>query len=834
MKSKGEKGYYADLILPLAVPQYYTYRVPEALRENVYPGCRVNAAIGKRRIYTALVRRLHQTPPEGFEVSEILDVVDKTPLVGEKHFRFWEWIADYYMCTVGEVYRAAVPSGLKPESETRIYLQEDASEFPDAEAGTIADNILQILEAENGLTVREISARTGRKNILRDLNLLAGQQLITMEEGVRERYKPKTEDYVILGEGYADEKKLSENLELLDKRAPKQAKLMMTFLDHRSRGRSGAEELMATAELKRKAGVSHAVLTGLVKKGLLEIITLETSRLRETEKGARPPNPLNPSQSRALTAIREAHLGKEVVLLHGVTSSGKTEVYIHLIAEQISQGKQVLYLLPEIALTAQIIERLRNVFGDKVGVYHSKFSDAERVEVFRNLTGKRTDDSPSYQVILGVRSSVFLPFSNLGLIIVDEEHETTYKQFDPAPRYNARDAAVVLAGMHSARVLMGTATPSFESYLNTHTGRYALVEMKERFKDIELPEVKVINTREARRKKQMKTHFSPVLIDEIEKALGNHEQVILFQNRRGYSPYIECTACGWIPYCKNCDVSLTYHMKSNSLHCHYCGFTLRHPSNCTSCGSSDIHTRGFGTEKVENEIASVFPDAKLARLDLDTTRTRRAYEKIIRDFEHRKVDILIGTQMVSKGLDFDHVRIVGILNADNMLNFPDFRSYERSFQLMAQVSGRAGRKNERGKVIIQTGDPENAVIRCVVQNDYQGFFNQQIGERKQFKYPPFCRIVKLTLRHKQLPQVSQAAGKLAGLLRRELGDRVVGPEFPLINRLYNLHQKCIIVKIERDRHFSARRAFMMECIEQIRRDEVLKNVQIVPDVDPYN
>jgi primosomal protein N' (replication factor Y) (superfamily II helicase) len=821
---------YAELIIPLAVPQYYTYKIPEEFEDRVKPGCRVTVVLGKRRMYTGIVRSLQNNPPEGFDISEILDVLDEKPLASEKQMQFWEWISDYYMCTNGEVYRAALPSGLKLESESKVFLS-DLEEEP--EGLTASDyRILDLLEQNPGITLHKLTELLSRKNIMPIIKQLLEKNVITLEENLKESYHPLTIDYVKLNEQIPNEKAIVLILETLEKRAPKQAELLLEFLKQ-TRGEQ-ERDLVVKNKLLKSADASHAVLKGLVKKKIFEIITKEVSRLGNTEETLHPPKPLNNSQEQADKEINSFFREKDVVLLHGVTSSGKTEIYIHSIAEQIAKGKEVLYLLPEIALTTQIIQRLRNVFGNKVGVYHSKFSDDQRVEVYRNLAGLSTEDAPHYQLILGVRSSIFLPFSDLGLIIVDEEHENTYKQFDPAPRYNARDAAVVLAGMHGAKVLMGTATPSFESYLNALNGRYGLVDLTERYREMQLPEIEVINVREARRRKLMKTHFSPILLDEMEETLANHEQIILFQNRRGFSPYIECIDCGWIPYCKNCDVTLTYHKKTNRLICHYCGYGIAHPPHCISCGSNDVRTRGFGTEKVEDEIASIFPDAKVSRMDLDTTRTRRSYERIINDFENRKIDILIGTQMVSKGLDFDHVRLVGILNADNMLNFPDFRSWERSFQLIAQVSGRAGRKNKRGKVIIQTGDPGNIVIKKIIENDYKGFFMQQLAERKTFKYPPYFRLVKLTLRHKLLPKVSKAATLLAEELRKKLGNRVVGPEFPLINRVFNYHQKCIIVKIERDKHFTERRKLMRDAIDRIYICEEFKGIQIVPDVDPYN
>jgi primosomal protein N' (replication factor Y) len=823
---------FADLILPLAVPQYYTYRIPDSLPEQILPGCRVSVVLGKRRLYTAIVRRIYSNYPGDMKLSDILDVLDLIPMVSEMQMQFWEWIADYYMCTVGEVYRAAVPAGLKLESETCIFPGK-----PEAEPERLTNqeyNILAILENTPGITIGKLAADLKLKSVLPAIRKLVDKRIVMLEENFRKAYKPLVKDYIVLAKKYQSDEMLHELLDLLEKKAPKQASLINGLLQLTGIQKEERHAVIAKEQLMNSTGTSYAVLTALVKKEILEMIPVEVSRLTETEKASRPPHPLNPNQKLAFSAIVNEFGTKEVVLLHGVTSSGKTEIYIHLIAEQLRLGKQVLYLLPEIALTTQIIQRLRLVFGDRVGVYHSKFSDAERVEVYQSLLGIRKENSPSYQIILGVRSSLFLPFTNLGLVIVDEEHENTYKQFDPAPRYNARDASVVLAGMHKAKVLMGTATPSFESYLNALNGRYGLVELRDRYQDIQLPEIQVVDIREARRRKLMNSHFSPYLTDAVGNALARHEQVILFQNRRGFSPYIECFDCSWVPYCRHCDVSLTYHRKSNRLHCHYCGYSIINPANCASCGGNKLVTRGFGTEKVEDEIALIFPDARLARMDLDTTRTRKAYEKIIGDFELQKVDILIGTQMVSKGLDFDHVRVVGILDADSMLNFPDFRSFERSFQLIAQVSGRAGRKKERGIVIVQTSVPENTVISHVIHNDYKSFFHAQAKERRQFKYPPYYRLVKLTLRHKDLDTVNKAAAILAAELRKKLGDRVVGPEFPLINRLFNLHQKCILVKIERDKHFSERRSAMRGVIDKLKILAEFRRLQIIPDVDPYN
>lgn len=824
----GKLPLYANIILPLAVPQYYTYQIPIEISGKIQIGCRVTVVLGKRRIYTGIIRLIHNSPPEGYKISFILSLLDETPVVSLQQIEFWEWLADYYMCTPGEVYRAALPSGLKLESETRVFSKE--AKTPPLSLTSGENEILDILDASPGITILQLSSASGKKDVMPIIKNLIEKNLATLEESLKKGFKARLIDFIELTEKFKSEKSLNQLLNSIEKKAPKQAEILLNYLQLYE----DKNQAILKDKLLKSGNSTHSTLNSLIKKGVFKIISKEISRLSDKKLAIRDIYELNPKQSEAYQTIKDLFKEKDVVLLHGVTSSGKTEIYIHLIAEQLKKGKQVLYLLPEIALTTQIIQRLRCVFGNKVGIYHSKFSDDERVEVYQNLAGFRRLNSPEYQIILGVRSSIFLPYSNLGLIIIDEEHENTYKQFDPAPRYNARDAAVVLAGMHGGKVLMGTATPSFETYMNAVTGRYGLAELSDRYRNMQLPELQVVDVREARRKKKMHSLFSPQLLDAISESLANNEQIILFQNRRGFSSYIECNACGWIPYCENCDVSLTYHKKTNRLICHYCGYNIANLSNCKSCGNNDIRTRGFGTEKIEDEIALIFPDAKVKRMDLDTARTRKSYEKIIFDFEMRKIDILIGTQMISKGLDFDHVKIAGILNADNMLHFPDFRAYERSFQLIAQVSGRAGRKNTQGKVIIQTSDPQNTVIKYVMQNDYKGFFKQQLQERKNFKYPPYVRIVKLTLRHRQLPIVSNAANMLAAELRKVLGDRVLGPEFPLINRLFNLHQKCIIVKIERDQQFSHRRKLMQQAIDKIAVNPNFKSLQIIPDVDPLN
>ena len=818
-------------MLPLAVPQYYTYIIPDDLDSQVKIGSRVSVLFGKRKLYTGIIRHLHNSPPQGYELHPILSVMDPIPLVGENLLQFWEWMAGYYMCSTGEVFRAAVPAGLKLESETQIFAVENGSE---TKLSDTEYSILSIAENSPGISIHKVASFLGRKDIMPVIKALLDKKMISLKENLIETYKPKVRDIIVLPEEYSTPEKIKELLDSTEKTAKKQAGTLMAFLhlcDYQDQ--KGTYKIVKD-KLVSAPNVSLSSLKTLISKGILLSEKEEISRLAATNIQHIKPNALNATQTIAYMKILDEFESKQVVLLHGITSSGKTEIYIHLIEHVLRENKQVLYLLPEIALTTQIISRLQGVFGNRVGIYHSKFSDAERAEVYENLRGTRKTGSPEYDIILGVRSSVFLPFKNLGLVIVDEEHENTYKQFDPAPRYNARDSVIMLASIFGARVLLGTATPSFESYLNAINKRYGLVEIKERYLDVKLPEIILTDMREARKQKKVYTHFSYTLVDEIAKALEKKEQVILFQNRRGFSPYLECNACGWIPYCRNCDVTLTYHKKSNSLNCHYCGYSITYPQSCNSCGAHDIVTRGFGTEKVEDEISILFPSAKVARMDLDTTRSRKSYEKIISSFEAGKTDILVGTQMISKGLDFERVSVVGILNADNLLNFPDFRSFERSYQLMMQVSGRAGRRNEQGRVIIQTSNPQHIVLKHVKTENYTEFFNHQAGERRMFGYPPFCRLIKLTLRHKKPEIVADASLKLAIELRKKLGVRVIGPEAPLVSRVFTYHQKCIIIKLEKDKHFSERRDFVALSIRNMTTGNEYKSLQIIPDMDPYN
>lgn len=821
------KQYFADVILPLPLKQLFTYSIPDTLYKEIEVGKRIIVQFGSRKIYTAIVHSVHNQKPKEYKTKDIISVLDDKPIVNEQQLKLWQWIADYYLCSIGEVFKAALPSGLKLESETKvIYNPESIDEKKFNPTETL---ILDYLASKNIASINEISAALNRKDALPVIKSLLDKKAVILEEKLRENYKPKTETYIKLGNTIKTEADLNESFESL-KRAPKQVHVLMSYIKL-----SGDFMNKKTVEVKKQqlieeSKTSSAIIKSLIEKNILSEYVKTVSRLNNDATEQIEIKQLSEAQQKAHHDIQELFTKKDVTLLHGVTSSGKTEIYIHLIKEQLDKGKQVLYLLPEIALTTQIINRLVSVFGNRVGIYHSKFSDSERVEVYKNVL--ESDKKAKYDVVLGVRSSLFLPFSNLGLIIVDEEHENTYKQYDPAPRYNARDCSVVLAQMHKAKVLLGTATPSVESYFNAETGKYGLVQLTTRFQNIKLPEIHLVDVLRARKKKEMKSLFSPALLESIQDSLVINEQVILFQNRRGFAPYLECDMCGWIPYCENCDVSLTYHKHKNELVCHYCGYTIRSPKTCKACGNAAIQTRGFGTEKIEDEIKIFFPEAKVARMDLDSTRKKNSYQTIIGDFEDGKIDILIGTQMVSKGLDFDNVSLVGILNADNMLNYPDFRAFERSYQLMAQVSGRAGRKNKQGKVIIQTSNPEHPILQFVLDNNFEEMYKAQLFERKNFKYPPFYKLIKISIRHKKQDVAYKASHQLAVNLRKVFGKRILGPEPPVISRVQNNFIQNIIFKIERERSYQKAKHLLEEQITSLITQDSFKSVHISVDVDP--
>ena len=816
---------YADVILPLALQATYTYSVPFEMEKMIQPGVRVVVSFGQRRLYSALVYRVHTEKPQVQQVKDILQVIDTTPIVLPSQYKLWEWLAEYYMCSLGEVMKAALPSGLKMESDTYIA----SGEFDEIDLSDEEMTLIHLLGQKRKLTIQQLTQKSGLKHPMSVIKSMLERKLLYITEDIESDYRPKTENYIALAPEYSDEKKLCELIDSL-KRAPAQQRLILAIASQATTPNDLSTARVLRKTLLEKVDVSASVLKSLIDKGFIVQDEVEISRIdnANSDPPTRNPLALEDFQINALNEIQNQFSSHDVVLLHGVTSSGKTELYIHLINQALQNGKQVLYLLPEIALTTQIINRLRKVFGDRVGVYHSKFSDSQRVEVYLKMLSEEPFD-----VILGVRSSIFLPFSNLGLVIVDEEHENTFKQYNPAPRYHARDTAIVLAKQVGAKVLLGTATPAVETYFNAKSGKFGLVKMLERFSGLELPRTIVVDTRDARKRKRMKSHFSDTLLSAIENALSQKEQVILFQNRRGYAPFIECADCGWVPHCEHCDVTLTYHKYTNQLTCHYCGFGMEQMGSCLACGSTNLQPKGFGTEKVEDELSVFFPDAVIERIDLDSTRSRSSYERIISGFEQGKIDILVGTQMVSKGLDFDRVSLVGILNADNMLNFPDFRAFERSFQLITQVSGRAGRKGKQGLVIIQTAQPDHPVIKSVTGNNFFTFWEWQLAERNRFHYPPFYRLVRITLKHKDKHHLEDTAENLAKTLRHSLGENVLGPEPPIISRVQGLYILEILVKIKREQPLQRIKEFIRYSITMLKQKRETSTVVIAIDVDPY-
>jgi primosomal protein N' (replication factor Y) len=809
--------------LPLALPKLLTYAVPQDMQAAVKEGVRVAVQMGRRKIYAAIALNIHSnTPP--YATKEIVSVLDSAPIVNDVQRSLWSWVAQYYMCSMGEVMMAALPAALKMESETRVSLDsgwEDLSaDFSAAEV-----DMLNALQAKPSLSVEELSAAVRRKNIFPLVQQLLSKQAVCIEERLSSVGKQLYETMVALHPTVKSEDDLNV-LFSLTKRAPQQEQLLLAYVSMALPISYSDPLKVAKKELLEKAQISAAVLKACVDKNIFALHRQELRRTESADDNTPAALPaLSAAQQQAYDSIRSCFAEKQVALLHGVTSSGKTEIYIHLIEQAMAQGRQALYLVPEIALTAQLINRLRKVFGC-VSVYHSKFSDAQRVEVYRRLLSNASEPA----LILGVRSSLFLPFSNLGLVIVDEEHENTYKQQDPAPRYHARDTAIMMARLHGAKVLLGSATPSIESYSNATTGKYGLVELTERYGNVKLPEVQIVNVSYLRYKQGGK-YFSPPLIKEIGETLEKGEQVILFQNRRGFSPYVECKECGWIPQCEHCSVSLTYHKRSSRLVCHYCGFAIGVPHRCLACEGTSLETKGFGTEKVEEDLQLIFPNAAIERMDLDTTRTRSAYERIIADFESRKIQILVGTQMVTKGLDFDNVSLVGILNADTMLSFPDFRAGERSYQLMAQVAGRAGRRDKQGRVLIQTVQPRHHILNCVQRNDYKEMYLSQISDRKELLYPPFVRLIEITLKHRNEQTLLRAAQMLSQRLKAVFGSRVLGPVAPLVNRVQNRYLINFMLKIEREKSTEKAKELLKAQCDVIRQVDEFRQVEVASDVD---
>jgi primosomal protein N' (replication factor Y) len=819
---------FAQVILPLSLHDAYTYKVPQALEKDIAPGKRVIVQFGKKKIYAALVLSLSNEKPADIDIKDVQQILDDHPVVLQQNFNLWHWIAKYYCCTLGDVFRAAIPTGLKLESKSRVLLTgvDDAIKITEKE-----DLILRQLEQDVSL-LAELERKLGSNFSYSALKTLMHKQLIYIEEKVNAKYKPKTESFVRLHSNIDSEKTLATKSETL-KRAKKQLKLLYHFCSVSNAFEKDALPDIPKKQLLHGTNFSSNILKELVNKKFLVEFKKQISRIEEAKIEQVSINLLNTYQDKALSEIKAEFQSKQVTLIHGITASGKTEVYIHLIDEILKAGKQALYLVPEIALTTQIVQRLKNVFGNKVGIYHSRLNSQERVEVWEKVLQFQNEPDKGYQVVLGARSAVFLPFSKLGIIIVDEEHENSYKQFDPTPRYNARDMAVILGLQNDAKVLLGSATPSYESYYNALAGKYGLVNLLKRFSNMELPEIIVSDLKRAYKRKQMHSILGPELYQLMEEALEKNEQIILFQNRRGYAPFVECFTCGNIPKCNNCDVSLTYHKYKKRLSCHYCGFSYRIPDKCDECGSPEIKTRGFGTEKIEDEITQLFRNARISRMDLDTTRTKDAFSKIVKKLEDRKTDILIGTQMVTKGLDFEHVSVVGILNADNLINFPDFRAHERAYQLISQVSGRAGRKYKRGKVVIQTSQPNHPLIELIQQQDYQQALNIQFDERKLFNYPPFFRLIKIVVKHKNIDTVNRAANHLAVELRKNKQLIILGPEFPLISRIQLWHQKEIWMKIDKRLNLDIIKNEIITSVKNIKQQPSNSNCMINIDVDPY-
>ena len=815
--------HFVEVILPLSLAKTFTYSVSETEFHYIKKGMRVAVPFGKSKIYTALVIQIHQNKPELYEAKEIHQILDERPIVTEIQIAHWQWIASYYMCAIGDVYRGAMPSALLLESETLISQKTDS--FIDT--SLLSDDeflVYEALQQQSSLKIQDIISILNKKNIFPVIQKLVDRNILVLQEEIQESYKPKLVRYVRLHPKYESNQGLSELLETL-KNANKQKEIVLSYFQL-----SASEKKPITVKkLVEAANSSSAIVKALIEKEIFEDYFLQEDRVNFNGKIREDELQLSATQQTAFEEIKERFTQKEVCLLHGVTSSGKTEIYIKLIEEYLVTGKQILYLLPEIALTTQLVGRLRTYFGNKVAVFHSKYNNNERIEVWNQVV----QNSEKAQVVIGARSALFLPFQNLGFIIVDEEHEPTFKQVDPAPRYHARDAAIVLAYSHKAKVLLGSATPSIETYFNAKSDKFGLVEISKRFGNVMMPNIELVDLKDKYFRKKMTGHFSDVLIEEITNALSLGEQVILFQNRRGYSPIIECITCGHVPQCQQCDVSLTYHKHKNQLRCHYCGYTMAKPKHCQACSSVDLTTKGFGTEQIEQELISIFPNSKIGRMDQDTTRGKFGFEKIIDSFKNREMDILVGTQMLAKGLDFDNVSLVGIMNADNMLYHPDFRAFERSFQMMTQVAGRAGRSEKQGKVIIQTYNPNHNTIQQVTNNDYLGMYTEQLYDRQIYKYPPYFRIIKLTLKQRDFDKLKDGSMWLYQVMRQNLDMPVLGPEEPVISRIRNEYIRTIIVKIPQNTSIGNTKKMIQKILNSFEAVAQYRAIKVTSNVDFY-
>ena len=817
---------FADLILPLAVPNLFAYSVPAEFAAEISAGCSVVASV-QNKMYLGIVDKLYDDEPRPYIIKPIISIVDTKPVVNKYQLKFWKWIAEYYICTIGEVMIAALPSEFRLQSKTVISALDYNA---DIEVNDREAELYSLIEQNKKITLQQLVKKASAKTILPTLKTMFEKGMIFFDEDMKNKYKPKFESIVKLNENIRNEADLENAFKRL-KKSKRQENLLINYCSMFSNFDFENPPKTPKTLLLKQSQTDLATLNVCIKKQIFEIENIEISRFSSYCKNINPAPELTDIQRNALDEIKKHFETKNTVLLYGVTSSGKTEIYFKLIETQLQQGKQVLYLLPEITLTQQLLVRLQKVFGNKVGVYHSKHSENERVEVYNNIRGSKPQQQ-EYSIIIGARSAMFLPFSNLGLVIVDEEHDQSYKQRDIAPLYNARDAAIMLAQIHKAKTLLGSATPSIESFYNAKKGKYGLVQLSERFGNAQLPKSETVSLLRAYAKNEMNGHFTKSLLNVMFDALKNNEQIILFHNRRGFAPYLQCNSCGEIPHCKHCNVSLTYHQRTNNLRCHYCGYSVNLYQKCPKCESEKLQKKGMGTEKIEDEIKVIFPKAQVAIFDADSVQTRNAYVRIINAFENRSIDILVGTQIVSKGLDFDNVSVVGILNADNLLNFSDFRAHERAFQLMTQVSGRAGRREKTGRVIIQTFNPDNKIIRNIVDNDYENLFAKQIVERKEFCYPPFFRLINITIKHRNINVLDQAANAIVNCMKQLLGSYVLGPEYPAINKIQNKFICNILLKIGEKTLLTQAKETLLQCIADLKQQKKFNSLIIQIDVDP--
>lgn len=818
---------FAEVILPLPLFSTFTYLIPPDMEERIQSGTRVLVQFGRKKFYTGLVTHVHNNKPE-YEVKEITEVMDPTPVVRYPQFNLWNWIAEYYLCSVGEVMKAAIPAGLKPESDTFISLNEDVEVQDGFKLSERQALVMSLLQHQGRMRISDIESILKIRNATKIVTSLLDADIVSIDERVVERYRPRKVTFVTLTIDRNDQESLHRIFDMVH-RSQKQEKMLVTYLDLSDwmHVRNDLRDVTRT-QLTEASGCNAGILRALIEKGILKEEKRTINRFNPMNRDHEPcPSPLTPVQRIAFDSILQQFRDSHPVLLHGVTGSGKTEIYSHLMAASLRDGNQVLYLVPEISLTTQLTDRLRKVFGNKLIVYHSKFSDSERVDIWKRLL-----NSNEPIIVLGVRSSVFLPFARLGLVIIDEEHESSYKQYDPAPRYNARDTAIVLASMHGAKVLLGSATPAIDTYYKATNGKFGLVELSERYEGSVLPDVEIIDMRRQRKEKTVKGILSLPLRRSIHDAVGNGSQAIVFQNRRGFAPMVVCEQCGWVPKCENCDVSMVYHKSSGLLRCHYCGYVRVLPSLCPACGQNSIATYGYGTERIAEEIHEEFPDQRISRMDLDTTRNKDAYQEIIEEFASHRTDILVGTQMISKGLDFDKVSVVGVANADTLLNFPDFRSNERAFNMLEQVAGRAGRRRDKGLVSIQTTKPDDHVLDFVRKHDYKGFYSTEIAEREKYRYPPFTKVINIYFKHKDAATVDRLAVMYAQELRKIFGERVLGPEKPFVSRVALWYLQCIMLKVESNASMKKVKDLLHQLYGRLANLPDMRSAVLYYDVDP--